>query len=498
MDTGTVSWRTIYYTEADRLGMPLIGSCGNIDRYYKDIIFGCGGPIENNKNYKKEVTIQLREIRNHPSVLMWSTSGNQYGFHQNYDPRVIGFDPFVNVLWDKKRTCINTSIQIIKENDPTRPVFVHESTLGDADGVGLYLNFVPLQEREDWLIRDNFIDPQLSSKLYCKTCGPKPFICCEFGTPYWNAYMRGRTGAFMPSFTEPLLTEYAAIYFGPQAYNNESRAYRDSMRTKFEHDQVYTSFMNDEGLLRDPNGIAIQELFIKNTWRSWRATGCTGGIEPQDFGLNYYFKYFSGEDYPDPKDTINKVAPFVPGTRGPYYKTLLSQYLHMFRDIHSYPYVSYGYGYTSYTWTNASKSMYENNGPTLAYIAGKLGDPTDKTHNFYAGKVVKKQIALFNDTTIDCEYSANWKVIDGSHQINRCECGVLAVSEKKLIPIEFTIPWVTKKTDGKIILEANIDNHVHRDTFLFREFPPIQNNAQNSQSVMIYPYDSAKYYPENA
>jgi beta-galactosidase len=62
-------------------------------------------------------------------------------------------------------------VSIIKSIDPTRPVFVHNGgSVGDIYTLNNYLNFIPLQEREEWL--SNYV-----------VNGEMPLAYVEFGTP---------------------------------------------------------------------------------------------------------------------------------------------------------------------------------------------------------------------------------------------------------------------------------------------------------------------------
>jgi beta-galactosidase len=101
-----------------------------------------------------------------------------------------------------------------------------------------------------------------------------------------------------------------------------------------------------------PSWLKLQDLFITNTWRSWRTMGITGGMIPWDKG---YAKL-------DGKLTV------------------------------------------------AGEALRANNSDTLAYIAGaaQTGDIaafTAKDHSFFAGDSISKQVALINDSRKPQPYS---------------------------------------------------------------------------------------------
>jgi beta-galactosidase len=105
--------------------------------------------------------------------------------------------------------------------DPTRAIFAHHGgDVGDVHTVNMYLNMIPLQEREEWLSA-------------WAASGEMPFMAVEFGPPLSNTFLRGRNGFGKRILTEPFVTEYAAMYLGRDAYAAETEAYRKAMQTRF-------------------------------------------------------------------------------------------------------------------------------------------------------------------------------------------------------------------------------------------------------------------------
>ena len=139
----------------------------------------------------------------------------------------------------------------------------------------------PLQEREEWL--NNYIQK-----------GDMPYMAVEFGLPMaCPTFQRGRNGYGNATMSEPLVTEFSAIYLGPEAYKLEADDYRASIATKFDHKHSWSSYHNSPLTDQAPAFQQLEALFIRNTWRSWRATGITGGMIP--WGLqNQVFKPAKG------------------------------------------------------------------------------------------------------------------------------------------------------------------------------------------------------------
>ncbi len=126
-----------------------------------------------------------------------------------------------------------------------------------------YLDLMPLQEREDWL------------SAWAES-GEMPISMVEFGTPMDCTFRRGRHGFDSNITSEPLLTEFAAIYFGADAYSSEEPKYRQYLHDLFRGGMLYGS--SENRLDEYANNHKIQQLYRINTWRSWRTAGLSGGL----------------------------------------------------------------------------------------------------------------------------------------------------------------------------------------------------------------------------
>ena len=72
------------------------------------------------------------------------------------------------------------------------------------------------------------------------------------------------------------MTEYAAIYFGKEAYTAEEPKYRQFLHSLFQGGMRYTS--TQDKLDDYANNHKIQLLYRTETWRSWRTAGLPGGL----------------------------------------------------------------------------------------------------------------------------------------------------------------------------------------------------------------------------
>ena len=400
---------TDWYNTADKEGFPISGIMPHMG--------WMGGNInspEKMATYRANTERLMRRYRNHPSIIIWGTSGNMFGASK--DPRYVG------VKEEATRSILlrghegarvvplaERGVNVIKSADPTRPVFIHNGgSAGDIYTLNHYFNFIPLQEREEWL--SNYAQK-----------GDMPLMYVEFGTPVNIDTMRGRDGFVNAYKSENWLTEFASIYLGNEAYELEPADYRKRTAELFEKDQTHgwSHFLKERDYA--PNWMKIQDLFIRNTWRSWRTMGMTGGMVPWDEG-----------------------------------------YVRLDGKL-----------------TTSGKALQASNNETLAWIAGaaQVGDIaafTSKDHSYFAGEKVRKQIALLNDTRDPQKYTLRWTANVNNKVFATAEkSGSLVVGQTLMVPIEFTSPAATAKTNGVITLDATIGDRKHTDRFAFRVWPRV-------------------------
>ncbi|HEX8832803.1 MAG TPA: glycoside hydrolase family 2 TIM barrel-domain containing protein [Abditibacteriaceae bacterium] len=399
---------TDLYDITDRTGFPVSGIMPHMDWMANAL-----DTPDEVVAYRAATERIARRYRNHPSIIIWGTSGNMFG--GSLDPAHVGNKAAARLDESVRKTetgrvtpRAEMGIGIIKAADPTRPVFIHNGgSVGDIYTINHYLNFIPLQEREEWL------------SAYAQK-GDMPLMYVEYGTPVSISVMRGRNG-FQGAFnSENLLSEYTAIYLGNEAYKLEPADYRRRSAEIFQKDQTHGWSLGMRERDYAPNWLKLQDLFMTNTWRSWRTMGISGGMIPWDNG----------------------------------------------------------YARLNGKLTVAGEALRANNSETLAWIAGaaQTGDNaafTAKDHSFFAGETIRKQIALLNDSRKVQKYSVRWTVTQNSQQkVSQGEKnGEIAVGQTLFLPFEFKAPATTNKVGGEIVLNATIGEIKHTDRFAFRVWP---------------------------
>lgn len=443
---GNLHYRELWAEVADEIGLPLLFPALSIESFYKN------WTDETKGLWEKLMFEEWKRVKNHPSIIVWFCTANIFAHSDDQNPRRIGNSKtlIVNAPEDRIQLYkkIEEAIEIIRRYDNTRPITSHHSVIGDIHTSNNYLDIIPLQEREEWLSE------------WAKN-GDKPFISIEFGTPFYYTFLRGRDGCEGAPYSEPLMTEFCAIYLGKEAYQLETKEYRDEIKRKFKRGQEYDRWQGVWILTYSPHHLKFQSLFIKNTWRSWRTYGWNGGI-PWEWSV-WAWK-------PGPKGS-QKMPDFTPGRRWLYMKEQsLSNLLGLQKG--------------GWEITEAGVALKEGNSPTLMYIGGKSECFTEKGHHFYSEGKVEKQVIIINDERENQDFKYEIYVeFNGKKIFEKENTGKIEVGEVKFERFSFSLPKVNEKTEGKIVLNGTVGNTHHNDIFAFRVYPPVK---KENKEILIY------------
>ncbi len=393
---------------------------------------------------------ELKRLRNHPSIVMWGYNPNFFGHSDDQNPLVIGMKNWADkdLSFFTNAKAGEDAVAIIKSKDPTRIVFNHHGAyVGDVHTLNNYLNLIPLQERMDWL--SNYA-----------SFGEMPFMAIEFGTPLENTLLRGRSPFDESIKTEPLFSEYAAMYLGKQAYSTETKEYRQEIKKHFVKDQDYQNWQFNAATNTLPSFQSLQYLFNTSTWRTWRTWGISGGMVPWSDAHGWRRK----------ENAVKiKMPALKSGRKGTYFDEVNADDLHY-------------YDSTFWNVLPSAKALIANNQETLAWIAGNEKSFTEQSHSFREGSLITKQVVLINDSRKNQMYNYSYKVVLNQKVIDTgSSTGNIGIAESLKLPLHFQLPMQAAglKQDGKIVLSATIGGKTHQDTFSFRSFKnPKRNNLK--------------------
>ena len=379
------------------------------------------------RQYREETEEFIRRYRRHPSVLAWCTSMNAFCPGDGIAPSGIGIRHRYN---HPMEGVLNRSFQIVKGLDSTRLVYGHaEGNLGDLASGNVYPIFAPVQEVADW-------------PAHWARYGNMPYWASEYAAVYDGSYFKGKTF---------LLTEYAAINFGPEAYRRETMRQLENtldigLRSSL-HGQIMAEVVPYSPLYWD-----VQELYITATDRSWRTWGVTAW---------HYFNFFVGYgNPPNPKRDIYNHW---------------SRYADMKAPVKGRP-----------AWANRLFDLHARwMQPLLVYLAGSPVH-TDRTHSFRSGEIIRKQIAAVFDGPGEVHLSAEWefrdasgrKIISGKVPLH------LKAGDIRFYPVEFRAPEVRSRTEFLLTLNVTGDDQAKgKDSFPLEIFPVETSKIQKKLIV---------------
>ncbi|MDZ4199252.1 MAG: beta-galactosidase, partial [Kiritimatiellia bacterium] len=446
-ERGRPVYDEIWCSEADRLGFLVI--CPALD--FGKILNDWEKPGVK-ADWQKRMVQHLDPLRNHPSIILWATGANRFGHGHDQNPEAIGSKsrawlPLLS--WRRNAERGEEAAAMIKQRDPTRSVLLHAGgAVGDIYTANNYLCLIPLQEREEWLSR-------------WVTDGDMPVLMVEFGTPLYTTFHRGRRGYQQASTSEPLYSEFCAIYQGKEAYRSETPAYRSMLASTFQKDQLWSTWHNIDAEQLHPGYMRLQELFIRNTWRAWRTWGITGGMVPwSNMGEHKDSGTAAAALGLIPRPPVT-MPDFVPGQRGAWHARTEAPLAHFLKPEGMIP-------------NPVQEALSGANQETLAWLAG-APDFVNKTHHYRVGQKVEKQLALLNDSRRLQPFDVTWFAeLNGARIAEGRQTGEIASATTTLIPIGFSLPTELAQdfSDGVMVLQGQIGEAYHSDRFSFRVFRP--------------------------
>lgn len=440
-----------FFDAADRHGLLVFAEVPEIKEYAIR-----GGWEENKKDWERRMHEVVDEQYNHPSIVMWWSGFNVFANGEDQNPARLGQIDKLKVQnpdWERRVKVGLEAMELMRKADPTRNVYSHNgSIVGDLQTTNMYLNLIPLQEREEWLSEwaEN---------------GEVPFLACEFGLPLNNTFMQGKQGGGWLTIGRPnasgsansamMMTEYAAIYLGPEAYELQKSTYHDLVRKSHEKGFVHDNGRRTRGLDEMNRSASFQkllDLFITNTFRSWRTWGMTAGINPWSINVTGW-KIDSWRENLD-----NIPLEREPGMRGNMRSEISKSLWHNYRE-------------GGWERLPAGDTFMANYGPVLAWIAGDAEQGfTDKDHHYFLGDEVKKQVALINDRRKPVDFVGRWSIeLEGKAFGGGTIKQTIKPGTSELFPLQAQLPDAIAgaKAKGRLRLQLQAGEDELNDTFEF-------------------------------
>lgn len=361
------------------------------------------GNDDNVAQYRRHLDFWAKSCRNYPAIAgasvcvnmlcaaWWMEGPKDFGQHE--------------VTLDGDKGLSHTALvamNMAREYNPYAFYFAHgDGNIGDIGNCNFYFNFIPLQEREEWL--SSWAE---RGKISCYPA--------EFGEPYYACW-------FAQHLPEP--TEWAAVYFGEEAYRREPQRYLEACR-EFAKDcqrKHYGGWVKTKEDKRGelyqytPMAWEINKLFTARVNRTWRAWGEGPGM-----------MYLVGWDWNDDD---------------PYLQV---------------------------------QRLY--NGQLIGFLGGRP-EFTDKKHAYRAGETVEKCLVYCWDGFGDKPVSAKWELKEkatGKVVTSGQQSVTLKQSDTLKEPFSFVAPSVAKRTDYTLSVEFDapgFDPTAKTDSFDLEVYP---------------------------
>ncbi len=426
---GTHSFQSVpehaqpFLDTAARQGMALFLGGPNIN----DMGFGFSRDQEALKQYARYANYVMRKYRNSPAIIAFNVGVNTYCPAVNMRPERLG--QFKDTTQSAQR--IDAACAACRAVHPNAFYFSHaDGSTGEISSNNLYLNFTPLQEREEWLAQ------------WSKN-GILPWYAAEWGQPY--------RGSYWHMYVNFIFTEWMSVYYGEEAYRTEPEK---CMQYTLKMGQANTSWHGAEvpemKLWDYPLFTKFVDLLNWRTLRSFRAYGMNGGL--MNFNVGEAFGNPTGRHVP-------------------------------LMDYRSIP-VPDGRP----EWANPSYDIFQRgNHDFLGFIGGGDGEHADRTHAYYVGEEIRKDAVLiwdgFGERTVHVEWKAQF---GGDPNWQRNLEGVAGRFSQTLktgdivkVPISFTVSQLPPETGGNpwsgnlclYVTDPDTHEFLASDKFQFEIYP---------------------------
>ena len=382
--------------------------------------------------YARHAAFYVRIAQNHPSVVAYSTSHNATSSGQDMNPHRFGDADIPRESWSANNTRLALQAEaIIGGLDPSRIIYHHAGDIGSLHASNFYPNFVPIQEMSDWF-------------EHWSTRGVKPAFLCEYGAPFswdWAMYRGWYKGkrefgsARVP--WEFCLAEWNAQFLGDTAFQI-SEMEKVNLRWeaklvragKLWHRWDYPHALGSRDI---PEKHTVMAKYITDNWRAFRTWGLSAN-SPWEHRLLYKLR-----------DGVDKSRKQLPVDWDKLQRPGLSP------DYVGDRYERMDLAFKRSDWiaTPSGRAILRNNGPLLAYIAGKTGLFTSKDHNFLPGETVDKQIVVINDSRRTVVGQCAWSLSTPKRVQGRKKVTV-PTGRQARIPLRFDLPETLQPGDYRL------------------------------------------------
>ncbi|MCF6176695.1 MAG: hypothetical protein L3J71_13115 [Victivallaceae bacterium] len=410
---------------------------------------------------KKQLTEHLKATQNHPSVIHYFINPGLLPYAQDISPYGIAHDTLLpKEDYDGNHAQTGPAFEYekwLKTFDPYKAVLQYAGgAYGDVYSTMIYLNFVRLQDKKEWL------------NGWSKT-GTKPFYAIEMGMPWDSSYYHDHiSGTVKPRASEPMIAEYTAIDFGEQVYALDNKTwYRKQFACKVKPKAQNGNdfYIGGSSLFYQywrpgrPKNILLQErLLFAETVRAWRYNGISG------FTPWAYLEMIADDDGKLESPIPAKYSSYkTPGAK-PFYQ--INSRLKRYND-----------NYKPITASMADR---------LIFIADKDTMRTD--HTYYSNELITKKIVFINDgTKVNTDLTVNATQPSSGKIIFSKRLKIICPQGETIEQLfAFKAPKLQQRASYKITVTGEIAGKQYSDSFMLEVLPTPKKLAELKHKFYLY------------
>ena len=422
------------------------------------------------KAYDRLVRYMVKRFQNIPGLFYWSSTHNATGYESDQNPAIISGRPdeiptgIIN--WRQRFRKLALAVNAkMKEVDPTRPVYHHESGAeGEFYTLNCYLDWAPIQERSDWF-------------EHWQNEGVMPLIIVEWGTPHiasWSSYRASPKGRNIWSERDSVqqcwLNEFNSALLGEKAFKTSEwkRLTMDRLQYKTKGNKpCYYGYNCDWGLVNEDDTSEVLSLYADRNYKDMRARGVTSFL-PWDIDGNAFFKPLADDKQ---KKTL-RADPFkgikdFGVVRSDYFYCIEDQYEREPRLV--------------------AKTLFDTYTDLLGWIAGPSSKEFTRVNDtFRIGEKVEKSLVILNDSRRERTIEYVWKVMgNGEKGIGNGEKGTVKIAPggRADVPVKFVATADSKEIVAGF--RCTETGWKRRDTFALNVLPA-KRVAKVSSAVSVF------------
>lgn len=371
------------------------------------------------EEYRKLAEHIIRRFQNVPGVVMYTMNHNAMGYGGDQNPLLFGrrsapaLEDLRPLPVTEARSQGKIAEAVVRELDSSRLIYHHSGArLGDVYTVNCYLNWLPNQERSDYLET-------------WEAEGDMPLFLVEWGLPHvasWSSYRGPEFIWSCKAVQAAWIDEYNSMILGEEAYRPDA-AKLAFLKTqeKMLSGNTPVNFNALGGntvvpFLEDVQ--RVRALLLRDHVRNLRARGISG-LLPWDQS-SFWRQTAAGKDR---RETLTADGVKRPGIVD---EIMIARGGALIDPLGRYELSTTG---------RALKECFREE---LGWIGGRPAEFTEKSHTFLPGETVEKSLVMLSDTRRSRKTAWRWRV----RALNLEQGGSvdIAPGERAIVAVKFSIP----------------------------------------------------------